>query len=123
MEVMKYGDILMYLDSGCEIGDKKQFFNYVKKDKIIGTYTPFIEKNWCKMDLLIHFNIQNTNIINSKHRQAGALMFYVCIETKKLVNSWYNISCNYHMIYDSPSMVPNDFFLLDIDMINLFLVY
>ena len=44
MSMMKDGDILMYLDSGCEIGWKKQslipnFFEYVKNDKIICTRT------------------------------------------------------------------------------------
>ena len=48
-------DILMYCDSGCEIvGQKKlkipDFFQYVKKDKIIGSPS-CIEKEWCKYDL------------------------------------------------------------------------
>ena len=28
-------------------------------------------------------------------------------ETVDLVNEWYNISCNYHMIDDTPSIIPN----------------
>ena len=81
MEIMKDGDILLYLDCGCEIGGSKQlliprFFNDIKKDKIIGTNT-CIEKGWCKMDLLLHFDIQDSNSIHTKQHQAGAIMFYI----------------------------------------------
>ena len=111
METMKNGDILMYLDCGCEIGGKKKFnipkfFEYVKKDKIICSFT-CIEKDWCKMDLLIHFNMLNNDLINTPQNQAGTLMFYICEETKNLVNLWYKTSCNYHMIDDTISINKN----------------
>jgi len=110
-ETMNDGDILMYLDCGCEIGGEKElliptFFDYVKKDKIIGSFT-CIEKNWNKMDLLIYLNMQNSELINKSQHQAGALLFYICKETRELVDKWYNIGCNYHMIDDSPSIEKN----------------
>ena len=82
---MKDGDILLYLDCGCEIGGGKQllipkFFNVIKKDKIIGT-NACIEKDWCKMDLLLHFDMQDSNLIHYCQHQAGAIMFYVCEKT------------------------------------------
>jgi len=48
MELMKDGDILLYLDCGCEIGGGKQllipkFFNVIKKDKIIQAKEKFLE--------------------------------------------------------------------------------
>ena len=111
IETMNDGDILMYLDCGCEIGGEKElliptFFDYVKKDKIIGSFTR-IEKNWNKMDLLIYLNMQNSELINKSQHQAGALLFYICKETRELVDKWYNIGCNYHMIDDSPSTEKN----------------
>tara|TARA_B100000579_G_C22684950_1_gene782162 strand:- start:30 stop:815 length:786 start_codon:yes stop_codon:yes gene_type:complete len=111
MATMKDGDILMYLDSGCEIGGSRQilipkFFNYVKKDKIIGSLTS-TEKEWCKMDLLFHFDMQESKLINTAQRAAGAILFYICEETKFIVDLWYNTACNYHMIDDSPSVHPN----------------
>ena len=111
IETMNDGDILMYLDCGCEIGGEKElliptFFDYVKKDKIIGSFT-CIEKNWNKMDLLIYLNMQNSELINKSQHQAGALLFYICKETRELVDKWYNIGCNYHMIDDSPSIEKN----------------
>ena len=111
MNTLNDGDILIYLDAGCEIGGGKQnliptYFDYVKDDKIIGT-TTCIEKDWCKMDLLHKLHMQNSDLINSKQRQGGTLLFYICKETRNIVDEWYKISCDYHMIDDSPSIKPN----------------
>lgn len=111
MEIMNDGDILLYLDCGCEIGGSKQlliprFFNVVKKDKIICTRAQ-VEKKWCKMDLLLHFDMQDSKLINLRQNQAGIVMFYICEETKFIVDLWYNTGCDYHMIDDSPSIKRN----------------
>jgi hypothetical protein len=111
MNKLNDGDILMYLDAGCEIGGEKQnliptFFDYVKNDKIVGGKT-CIEKEWCKMDLLHKLHMQNSDLINSPQRCGGVLLFYICKDTRDIVDKWYKISCNYHMIDDSPSIKPN----------------
>jgi hypothetical protein len=111
MENMKNGDILLYLDCGCEIGGSTQklipkFFNHIKKDKIIGTET-HNDKDWCKMDLLLHFDMQDSDLIHNPQHQAGAIMFYICEKTKFIVDLWYETCCYYHMIDDSPSIKPN----------------
>lgn len=59
-----------------------QFFNDIKEDKIIGTHTGYAEKVWCKMDLLLHFDMQYSNLIHHDHRKAGAIMFYFCEKNK-----------------------------------------
>ena len=112
MSELKEGDILMYLDAGCEIGGKKlqnisDYFKYVKKEKIIGTYTQQIEKYWCKMDLLKHLDMDKNETINTGQRQAGVVLYYICPDIINFINLWYNTSCNYHMIDDSPSILPN----------------
>lgn len=111
LKTLKKGDILMYCDSGCEIvGQKKlkipDFFQYVKKDKIIGSPS-CIEKEWCKYDLIKYLNVDKDKFLNKEQRQAGASMYLVCDETINLVNKWYKICCNYHLIDDSPSKKPN----------------
>jgi hypothetical protein len=111
METMTNGDILLYLDCGCEIGLRSKkflpvYFNYVIEDKIIGT-TTFIEKEWCKMDLLMHFDMQDSDLIHTPQHQAGALMFYVCSQTRFVVDLWYNTGNNYHLIDDSESIEKN----------------
>ena len=63
---MKDGDILFYLDAGCEIDVKKKkllekCFKIIKDDKIIGSTcgpekTGHLEKNWTKMDLILNID-------------------------------------------------------------------
>ena len=38
---------------------------------------------------------------------ANTVMLYVCKETRSLIDEWYNISCDYHLIDDSPSIISN----------------
>ena len=57
IEQMNDGDILLYLDCGCEFDIKKKdklinHFELVKKDYVIGIYT-CLEKDWTKMDLIL----------------------------------------------------------------------
>lgn len=111
LESMKEGDILMYLDCGCEVGGEKKlkisdFFEYVKKDKIIGSIAR-LEKKWCKYDLIDYMNVHQDKIVNTNQRQASAIMYLVCNETINLVNKWYEICCNYHLIDDSVSKKKN----------------
>jgi len=103
MEQMNDGDILLYLDAGCELDIKKrdimiEYFSIVKKDLIIGTTTRFIEKHYTKMDLFIELNIATDIYFNSKQRQGGVNMFYVCDDVRKLVDEWYRISCIYNLL-------------------------
>ena len=111
MESMSDGDILLYLDCGCEIGAMHktklaEYFEHVKTDLLIGTGTQ-IEKCWNKQDLLLHLNITNSQHLSSPQRQAGAALYYVCDKTREFVNMWYNTCCDYHMIDDTPSVAAN----------------
>ena len=111
MAQMKEGDILLYLDCGCELNElKKQnlnhFFNYVKTDYIIGTLAG-LEKEWNKMDLLKYLNMENNYSLNINQRQAGTNMFLVCEKVINLVNEWYHIACIYNLIDDSKSVSKN----------------
>jgi hypothetical protein len=111
MEQMDNNDILLYLDCGCEIDIRKKrginfFFEIVKKHYIIGSFTN-LEREWNKMDLVLELGMLNDEYLNTPQREAGALMFLVCENTRNLVNQWYEIACNYHLIDDSPSINEN----------------
>ena len=112
---MNHGDILLYLDCGCEIDCREKNWIYkcidqVKIDKIMGTYYRYLgdvtEKYWCKMDVVKKLNIDDT-LLNEKQRQGGLLLFYVCEETLQFVNEWYTLCCDYHNLDDSPSILEN----------------
>lgn len=112
MENMNDGDILLYLDCGCEIDYKKKedlikHINLVKTNKIIYTTTGGKEKDWNKMDLIVKLDMKKDIYLDTKQHQAGVLLFLVCDETRKFVNEWYKIGCDYHNIDDSPSMISN----------------
>lgn len=117
MEQMKDGDILLYLDCGCEIDIKKTkslgtCFEQVKKDKIVGTMcgsekNGHLEKDWTKMDLILNLNMNESKYVDTVQRQGGTNMFYVCDETRKMVNEWYDISSIYHLLDDSKSINSN----------------
>jgi hypothetical protein len=111
MGSMKDGDILLYLDCGCELDSKIRMrllecIDIVKRHKIIGTYAS-LEKEWCKMDLIQQLQMNKPNYLNTLQRQGGAILFLVCEETRKFVNEWYTLCCDYHNIDDTPSILEN----------------
>ena len=59
------------------------------------------------MDLILKLDANDDEYINTMQRQAAVILFLVCDETRNLVNEWYELSCDYHLIDDSPSIAPN----------------
>lgn len=111
MENMNDGDILLYLDCGCELSCNKKSellkcIDIVKTDKIVGTLT-LVEKDWNKMDLIKKLDMEKSEYLDTNQRQGGTNLFLVCEETRRLVNEWYSLGCDYHNIDDSPSNTQN----------------
>jgi hypothetical protein len=115
METLNDNDILLYLDCGCELNIKNKnilmnYFEFVKKESIIGTLT-CIEKEWNKMDLLLKLDMLHDKYLNTPMHQAGAILFCINHKTRDLVNKWYELSSDYHNIDDSKSIAKNfDYF-------------
>lgn len=112
MENMSDGDILLYLDCGCELDNNRKdellkCIDIVKTDKLIGVDSEYKEQNWNKMDLIEKLDMNKDIYITTNQRQAGALLFLICDDTRKFVNEWYTICCEYHNIDDSPSILKN----------------
>jgi len=111
MEQMNNGDILLYLDCGCEIDIRmKHVFNrdleLIKNEYVMGT-TVCIEREWNKMDLLKKLDVLDSKYLNTPQCQSGANLILVCDKTRELINKWYELACDYHNIDDSPSIEPN----------------
>ena len=109
---MNDGDVLMYLDCGCEIhinrrGIINYYFDLVKTRYIITTIIDK-EKLWNKMDVILRLGMLDDKVMNSGQKEAGMLLFFVCEKTRKIVNDWYELCSDYRNIDDSPSMVCND---------------
>jgi len=112
MEQMNDGDVLLYADCGCEINVKKKDnilndIEIVKNDNIVATSTERIERLWNKMDLILKLNMNEDKYINTLQNQASTILFMVCDKTRNLVNEWYELCCDYHLIDDTPSISPN----------------
>ena len=114
MKKMKHGDLLLYLDGGCELkqtGIKRlmEYFDIVKNSKygILSFRLDHLpEKQWTKMDTFIA--LQGLEHKNSGQLISGAFVIKKCDHTLFLIHEWYKYMCNYHLIDDSPSIKPND---------------
>lgn len=113
MDTMADGDILLYLDCGCELDLSRkekllECIHIVNTDKIVGTTaSPHKERRWNKMDVVEKLDMNKAEYLNTDQRQAGTNLFLVCKETRLLVNEWYELCCEYHNIDDSPSIIKN----------------
>lgn len=105
------GDILLYLDAGCEIeiNEKQYLIDLINildinnnNELIIGTIGCGFVKNWCKIDLIVRLNTHS--YLDTYQHQAGANLYIVNQTTRQFINEWYDICCDYHMIDDSLSI-------------------
>jgi glycosyltransferase involved in cell wall biosynthesis/GR25 family glycosyltransferase involved in LPS biosynthesis len=115
LAAMKDGDILLYLDAGCEMNPLKRdmyhrYFKHVKRDLVIGTKLyDLSDIQFTKMDLLRYMGMEGDyDKICKGQRQAGLIMMYVCPRVRELVKEWYDIACTYNLLDDSPSVEPNN---------------
>jgi len=106
MAQLNDGDKLMWLDCGCEIGLKKKealsaYLKYVETDYIIGSKNG-IEREWTKVDLIVKLDMMHAKYLENFQRQGGAVLMLVCDKTRVLIDEWYDLCCNYHLLDDSP---------------------
>lgn len=114
LETLRNGDILLYFDSSFEVytHTKPKFielFEDVKKTTIIGSYCAIVcpEYKWNKMDLVKFLKMSEDEYLQTKQRQAGAIMVYKNSTSVALINDWYLLSSHYHYINDDDSIEPN----------------
>ena len=112
MKKLNNGDVLLYLDAGCEVNiEKKQkikeLFEIIKRDNIIGTTTRFIEKSWTKRDIFIELGCDHEKYWNSNQHQGGVFMFLKCDKVMKIIEEWKYFSEKYNLIDNSPSKNQN----------------
>ena len=114
LEKMNDGDILLYLDAGCEMNSsyKKNLLNLfkiVQQKKIIGNHSMSDDIRYTKADLTHFLSMNNDPKLKDRHMQAGVVMMTKCDMIVRLYKECYEIgSNNYHFIDDSPSKIHND---------------
>lgn len=111
MNRLNDGDILLYLDCGCELrpGAREKLMEcipHVKRDKLLcAKPTLFPETMWTKMDLIDRMGMRDHYF--TYQLEGGILLFLVCHEMKTFLKEWYTLCCTYANIDDSPSRIPN----------------
>jgi hypothetical protein len=111
IEQMADGDLLLYLDCGCELDIKKKDLilgqlNF-NEDEYIKAMRTYNDSHWNKMDLIVKLDVSDDKYLNNSQLQAGNILFLVCEKIRNFVEEWYSIACDYHLIDDSPSIIPN----------------
>jgi hypothetical protein len=109
---MSSNDILVYMDSGCEVSKfgKDELLKYINMTiSTDGLFfnTKFKELNWTKSDLIEHFNAHH--LINKKQIQATFFFLKNTPNARSMVSSWLNTARkdNYHYLDDSDSILKN----------------
>jgi hypothetical protein len=103
---MQNDDVLLYLDSGCELnthGKDKMIrcINEVKNKLIMGTSTGTGDDLYTKMDLIKYFNYQNDyELLRKPQMQACIVLMIKCDKIVQLYNEFYDIGTNYNLIND-----------------------
>ncbi len=114
LSMIKENDILLYLDSGCELniqGKNKliKYIEMVKTKNMLGTSTCSNDYTYTKMDLIKYFNMENSiEKLKISHMQAGVLLILKNDLTMNVFNECYKVASeNYNLIDDSPGVLPN----------------
>jgi hypothetical protein len=112
LESLKEGDILFYVDTCTylNVDAKEKFLEYieiVKKNKDGNLFFEYdnIISHWCKMDTLVALG--GEELLNSKEVVPGVLFITANEKNIKFFQFLYHTMCNYHLIDDSPSELPN----------------
>ena len=111
---MSLGDVLVYCDSGCTLNSKGKSRLQMYMDRVsqnasglLGFAMQFIEKDWCKRDLLLHLSCEHLS--NTPQIMATTFVMRKCAATISFAESWFRTAtaCNYKLIDDSPSTLAN----------------
>lgn len=111
---MNENDILFYMDAGCtllESGMNKflEYINIVKNSPfgILSFRMSYKQKSWTKMDIFKHLEADDNQ---KEYGQLVGGIFFLKKNEKilKMVEEWYETCCNYHLLNDEPSIIPND---------------
>lgn len=116
------GDMLLYCDAGCYLNPKgrTRFHEYLQRlqespcgmlafDASQGEGRIYLERQWCKSDVFVHFGCAGRkDILNTPQVAATQIMVRCCPEAMNLLDAWNQTWMNdLHMIDDSPSVAPN----------------
>ena len=114
LEKMNENDVLVYVDSGCEMNvlGVQRLYEYMAKTAETDTgilgfiHRNLYEKEWTKMDVFAKMDAYE--FADTTQISANALFIRKCSASVEIINKWYDTCCDYSVINDTPSTIPND---------------
>ena len=115
LEKMRDDDILVYADAGCKINPNGkprllEYFDIVNKSKFanFSFQMDHLEKTWTKMDIIQYYAANQSNVVETGQLVGGIYILRKCQHTIDLIDRLYEGCCQYHLLDDSPSSIPNN---------------
>ena len=112
LETMNENDVLVYADAGCHLNihGKQRLLEYINMTEqsptgIVGFQLTHLEQRWTKMDLIDHLDAYDQ--LGTYQVLATASIIRKCPTSVAMVDKWYSVYSNYHLVDDSPSILPN----------------
>jgi hypothetical protein len=114
LSLMDENDILVYADAGCQLNplgiDKfRDYINIVNNSNSgilsFQLQSEHLEKRWTKMDLFNY--LQCHDLADTNQLIATSFIIKKNDKNVQIVNQWYELACNYHLIDDTPSISKN----------------
>ncbi|MDY4400318.1 hypothetical protein [Helicobacter bilis] len=114
---MNEGDVLFYIDIGCEFqieGRKRlqEMIDEIRKNEIMGVMVGghHIEKVWTKASVFQHFGVLNDkHYTDTRQIASGLVMLCKTQRTQAIMQEWLNVFYHhFELVDDSPSPIPND---------------
>ncbi|WP_180381281.1 hypothetical protein [Campylobacter devanensis] len=115
LEQIKKDDILIFLDIGFEFYPEKRdelldMIAQANENEIMGLDMGIhLEKSWNKMDLLLHYNLQDdSEFLNSSQLASGMIFCKKTSKSQSIIQEWLDAYYHhYNLIDDSESIAPN----------------
>ena len=116
MQVEKEGDVIIYADAGCGISTtneaREKFKEWIESVKNHPTHRisfqmPHIEENWTKADLFKMMDCTTDEYKKTGQHIGGIQIYQVTKENIAFLKEVLQYMCNYHLLTDAPSTLPN----------------
>jgi hypothetical protein len=108
LEKMNDGDVVMYIDAGCEINPtgKPRLYEYMDlldKDPnqygVISFELTHLEHKFTKNAVFSHFQVSDT-VKNTNIHMATVIILKKTDHSMKLIQEWYDTACRYDLLND-----------------------
>ena len=114
LEKINEGDILLYIDIGCELRSDgtQRFIEYldytIEHGMVCGEMKGLFEAQWTKGDLFAYFNLNPNDFVNLSQRAATLLFMINNERSREIINRWLGVFYeDFSLVDDSNSKIPN----------------